>query len=99
MTTIRGSFAPSAFTPSPNTFWYRGSPALFFRHAESLGGWSFWEPHDNEHLAHCEEVVVLRLDGWRESEGVQAELDAAAALGKPVRYLDANESIPVEAGV
>ena len=43
--------------------------------------------------------MVLRLDGWRDSEGVQAELDAAAALGKPVRYLDANEKTPVEAGV
>lgn len=63
------------------------------------GGWSFWEPHDNEHLAHCEEVVVLRLDGWRDSEGVQAELDAAAALGKPVRFIDANEKTPVNAGV
>jgi hypothetical protein len=50
-------------------------------------------------LAHCEEVVVLRLDGWRDSEGVQAELDAAAALGRPVRFIDANEKTPVNAGV
>ena len=51
------------------------------------GGWEFWQRHDRQHLAHCAEVLVLMLDGWRESEGVQAELELAAALGKPVRYM------------
>lgn len=56
------------------------------------GGWDFWQRHDREHLGHCSQVLVLMLDGWRESEGVQAELAIAAALGKPVRYVDpANE--------
>jgi nucleoside 2-deoxyribosyltransferase len=63
--------------------------------------WPYWEPHDREHLSRCDEVVVLRLEGWRESEGIQGELAIAAALGKPVRYIDAvgaNEKTPVEAG-
>jgi len=49
--------------------------------------WSFWERQDREHLARCDEVVVLLLDGWRESRGVQAEIRLAENLGKPVRYL------------
>ena len=49
--------------------------------------WRFWERHDREHLIRCEELVVLMFDGWRESEGVQAEIRIAGELGKPVRYL------------
>jgi hypothetical protein len=46
-------------------------------------------------LRRCDEVVVLMLDGWERSEGVQAEIRIAEALGKPVRYRaaeDANRS-------
>ena len=50
--------------------------------------WRFWERHDREHLARCDEVVVLMLDGWQESEGVLAEIRIAAELLKPVRYLE-----------
>jgi nucleoside 2-deoxyribosyltransferase len=50
--------------------------------------WRFWEWHDREQLLRCDELVVLTIDGWRESEGVQAEIRIAAELGKPVRYLE-----------
>jgi len=50
-------------------------------------GWRFWEPFDRQQMEHCDEVVVLMLDGWRESVGVQAEIRIAVELGKPVRYL------------
>ena len=50
--------------------------------------WRFWERHDLEHLARCDEVVVLTLDGWRDSEGVQREIRIARGLRKPLRYLD-----------
>jgi hypothetical protein len=49
--------------------------------------WRFWEPLDRHLLARCDEVVVLMLDGWRESVGVQAEIRIAAECGKPVRYV------------
>lgn len=32
-------------------------------------------------------LVVLTLDGWRESRGVTAEIAAAAKVGLPVEYL------------
>ena len=50
--------------------------------------WSFWAKLDHELLRRCDEVVVLTLDGWRGSKGVQHELKLASALGKPIRYLD-----------
>ena len=49
--------------------------------------WRFWEPLDREQVIRCDEVVVLTLDGWEASEGVQAEIRIAAELDKPVRYL------------
>ena len=49
--------------------------------------WRFWEPLDRHQLERCDEVVVLMLDGWRDSTGVAAEIRIAGELGKPVRYL------------
>ena len=49
------------------------------------------EPFDREHLERSDEAVVLVLDGWQESRGVQAEIRIARELGKPVRYLDPAE--------
>jgi Domain of unknown function (DUF1937) len=50
--------------------------------------WQFWQAHDLAFLAMCNEVMVLKLDGWAQSVGVQAEIAAAKALGKPVSFLD-----------
>jgi len=52
------------------------------------GDWSFWQRHDAQYLGRCDEVVVLQIDGWEESEGVQAELRLAAALGNRVNYFE-----------
>jgi nucleoside 2-deoxyribosyltransferase len=58
------------------------------------GNWQFWERYDRAFLERCDEVVVLMLDGWEESVGVQAEIRIAQELGKPVRYL-APELAPI----
>ena len=50
------------------------------------GHWAFWERHARWHLERCDEAVVLMLDGWQESEGVQAEIRIAGELGKAVSY-------------
>lgn len=50
-------------------------------------GWPFWERYDRRMIGACDELHVLRLDGWRTSVGVQAEIAIAAELGKPVHYL------------
>ena len=51
--------------------------------------WDYWERFDREYLRRCDEMVVLMLDGWRESRGVQAEIDLAIDMDLPIRYLDA----------
>jgi hypothetical protein len=50
------------------------------------GDWPFWERHARWHLERCDEVVVLMLNGWDASEGVQAEIGIATELGKVVWY-------------
>ena len=47
--------------------------------------WEFWQTHDCEHLRRCDELVVLTLDGWKASRGVQAEIELAIELD--IRYL------------
>lgn len=51
--------------------------------------WGFWERFDRKFLEVCDAVVVLMLPEWEDSQGVQAEIAAARALGKPVTFLDA----------
>lgn len=51
-------------------------------------GWEFWQRVDLALLERCDEVVVLKLEGWEESVGVHAEIRTAGELGKPVRHRD-----------
>lgn len=52
------------------------------------GSWSFWRKQDLAYLYACRRLVVLKLDGWEKSTGVQEEIEIALALGKPVVYID-----------
>lgn len=50
--------------------------------------WAFWEKIDRKFLSVSAELIVLRLDGWRESVGVQAEIKIAEEMGMPISYVD-----------
>jgi len=41
---------------------------------------------DMEILAHCTEILVLCIDGWKESNGVRRELVQAKELGIAAKY-------------
>ena len=49
-------------------------------------GWDFWEVYDRIMLSACGSVIILMLDGWQESRGVQAEITIAKELGLPISY-------------
>jgi len=53
--------------------------------------WEFWMPYDIAFLERCDMVIVLTLDGWKESVGVTAEIEKAVSLGIPVIYLNPEE--------
>ncbi len=53
--------------------------------------WDYWQRLDREYLAMCDVVAVLTLRGWRESEGVGAEIELAREFGLPVVYVAPDE--------
>lgn len=53
------------------------------------GDWPFWERIDRAFLERADELLVLQLDGWRESVGVGREIAIATELGKPVGFIEA----------
>lgn len=40
-----------------------------------LGQHVDWAPIDKEFMDKCDEIIVLEMDGWKESSGVQREID------------------------
>ena len=50
--------------------------------------WEFWEKFDKEFLGVCEQLWVLKLQGWKESIGIKAEIKIMRELGKPIIYLN-----------
>lgn len=50
--------------------------------------WEFWEGLDRTFLSVCKKMLVLCLDGWKESVGVQAEIKIAEELGLPIEYIN-----------
>ena len=50
--------------------------------------WEYWEKFGRNFLACCHTLYVLKLDGWKESVGVQAEIKIATEMGLDIIYLD-----------
>lgn len=54
-------------------------------------GWEFWAGQDIPMLEACDRLMVLMLDGWRESTGVTGEIEHARSIGMPIEYVDAKQ--------
>ena len=54
-------------------------------------GWGFWQPYDHLMMDACRGIVVLMLDGWRESKGVRAEIEYMSRRGIAAEYLSMEE--------
>lgn len=53
------------------------------------GTWERWARYDEKVLDRlCDCMYVLMLDGWKESVGVQAEIDIAIKLNKRVDFIN-----------
>jgi hypothetical protein len=48
----------------------------------------YWYAYDKQMIAMCDELYVLRLDGWQHSRGISAEIQLAESMGKTVTHLD-----------
>lgn len=48
---------------------------------------SAWKDIDLDAIEHCDEVWVVKMDGWKESIGVTAEILYAEENGIPVKFI------------
>lgn len=48
----------------------------------------FYEEFDLDMLARCDGIIVLKLDGWKESKGVQTELTWSRKYTKQIIFMD-----------
>jgi hypothetical protein len=55
--------------------------------------WDYWGKYMEEFLRISRAMVVLCLDGWTSSVGVQAEIKIMRELGKPIHFLELDRSI------
>jgi len=49
----------------------------------------FWMELDCHYIAHCDEVWVLKMKGWQESNGITRELEFAIMNNIPIKYIKA----------
>lgn len=48
--------------------------------------------YDVTMIAACDRFMVAMLDGWKESKGVQAEIQIAKKLGRTIEYMAVAEA-------
>lgn len=48
---------------------------------------SFWEAYDRTFIDWCDELWVYQGEGWKESVGVNLEIEYATRTDKKVRYI------------
>jgi hypothetical protein len=51
-------------------------------------GSDYWVRFDEAFMTFCDEMVILRVAGWEESDGVGRERRFFERVGRPVSFLD-----------
>lgn len=65
----------------------------FILHHSSLPGtWDFWEHYSKKLIAQCNKIIVIKIDGWDTSVGVQAEIAFAEKVGISVMFYNPSTS-------
>jgi len=52
--------------------------------------WDYWKDVDEAFIGWCDELWVVMLDGFKESKGVNAEIEIALRLNKKIRFIPKN---------
>ena len=47
----------------------------------------FYLKQDMSFIDWCDEVWIFAINGWQQSNGIQAEIEYAAHIGKPVKLV------------
>lgn len=57
-------------------------------------GWEYWQKHDYLMIDKADELWVVKMKGWEQSVGVQAELTYAQKKGKQIVFLNVEDVLP-----
>jgi hypothetical protein len=57
-------------------------------------GSDYWVEFDEAFMAMCAEMVVLQIEGWDKSNGVQREIDYFRSRGKPIHFRKDDQTAP-----
>jgi hypothetical protein len=52
------------------------------------GTFEYWEKLDEQFICASKKIIIITLDGWKESKGVSLEIAIAKKYGIPIEYLD-----------
>lgn len=56
----------------------------FIRHYNGLpGDWNYWKRYSETLLVTCNELVIIDMPGWKDSSGVQGEIQIARERNIP----------------
>lgn len=59
-------------------------------------GYAYWKKRDRKYIEKSDGLIVLTIQGWRESIGVKDEIKHAEKLKLPVHYLSLDDMFPQE---
>jgi hypothetical protein len=54
------------------------------------GGYEHWASFDEDMIGAASGIIVAMMDGWKQSEGIAAEIAICERMSKSVRYVDAD---------
>jgi len=55
---------------------------------ELPGNFEYWERLDEQFICASKKIIIVMLDGWKKSVGVNFETSIANKYGIPIEYLD-----------
>ena len=50
--------------------------------------WKYWEKNDRSFLECCYKLYVIKIKGWEDSKGVQAEIKIAKELDLEIEWVE-----------
>lgn len=56
-------------------------------------GSDYWVQFDKAFMDACSEMLILKIDGWTESQGIKHEIEYFRSHGKPIRLVDCDAQI------
>lgn len=63
-----------------------GHPLAIYGGIDPLDN-AFWTALDDALMVRCDEMLVVHMPGWDQSNGVLHEMEVFTQLGKPIRHV------------